>query len=85
MSLETHEINGELYYFGRVVAPLLATDFTFFDRLHHDHRDIRKRVPFLTDFGARVRKVKRSQQLLVNAICLFLSFENLPLNNVRLK
>ena len=58
MSLETREINGELYYFGRGVAPLLATGFTFFGRLHLDHCDIRKRVPFLADFRARVPKVE---------------------------
>ena len=58
MNLKTQEINGELYFFGRGFAPLLSTGVITFDRLRHDRRDVRKRVPFLADFRARVPKVE---------------------------
>ena len=63
------EIGEKLFNFGRGVAPLLPTSLAgpldlwpgfiaTFDRLHHhEDRDVRKLVAFLTDFRARVRQV----------------------------
>ena len=74
MSLKTQEIGEKLFNFGGGVKPLLPTSLAgpldlwpgfiaTFDQLHHhEDRDVRKRVAFLTDSRARVRQVENNNQ-----------------------